>query len=629
VRVIATAGHVDHGKSTLVQALTGINPDRLKEEQEREMTIDLGFAWLTLPSGESVGVVDVPGHIDFIENMLAGVGGVDAALLVIAADEGVMLQTREHLAILDLLRVQNGLVALTKSDLVDAEWLELVIADVSSTLEGTCLAGAPIIPVSSRTGAGISQFCSELDRVLADCPPRPDRGRPRLSIDRVFTVAGFGTVVTGTLIDGVLTPGQEVALLPRGLSARVRGLQTHKTKIERAVPGSRVAVNLAGVELTDVHRGDVVTTPGWLTPTPLVDTRLRLLGDAPRPLKHNSEVKFFHGAAQVTAQARLLGDDQLAPGVEGWVQFRLSEPLNLVKGDRFIVRLPSPSITLGGGTVVDAHPTHRHRRFKPEVTARLATLARGTPSEILLQTLDAAGPVAVADLLKQTGQSFEAALPLLGELITVGDVLVLSNPSANLQPNQTIISRAAWASLSSKITDDLRAYHKAYPLRSGMPREELKSKLGLTPKFFNDVVALAVTSGLLVESAAFVRAPDFAVTFTPDQQRAIDALLARFRSAPHATPSVKETEAAVGADVLATLLEQGRLVKLNEDVLFLPQTYAVMVERIKAHIQQNGNITVAQVRDLFDTSRKYALALLEYLDARGVTKRVGDERVLR
>ena len=629
MRVIATAGHVDHGKSTLVQALTGINPDRLKEEQEREMTIDLGFAWLTLPSGESVGVVDVPGHIDFIENMLAGVGGVDAALLVIAADEGVMLQTREHLAILDLLKVQSGLVALTKSDLVDAEWLELVTADVSSTLDGTCLAGAPILPVSSRTGAGIPQLRVELDRVLAACPPRPDRGRPRLSIDRVFTVAGFGTVVTGTLMDGSLTLGQEVTLLPKGLVARVRGLQTHKTKIERAVPGSRVAVNLSGIELTDAHRGDMVTTPGWLSPTLLVDTRLQLLGDAPRPLKHNSEVKFFHGAAEVTAQTRLLGDDQLAPGAEGWAQFRLSEPLNLVKGDRFIVRLPSPSITLGGGTVVDPHPTHRHRRFKPEVTARLETLARGSPSEILLQALDAAGLVTVSDLLKKTSQSFEAASPLLSELIAAGDVLALSGQPASLQTNQTIISRAAWASLSGKITDGLRAYHTAYPLRPGMPREELKSKLGLTSKFFNDVATLAVTSGLLVESAAFVRAPEFAVTFTPDQQRAADALLAKFRSAPYATPSVKEAEAAVGADVLAALLEQGQLVKLSDDVLFLPQTFSAMVERIRAHIQSNGSITVAQVRDLFDTSRKYALALLEYLDAKGITKRVGDERVLR
>jgi len=629
VRVIATAGHVDHGKSTLVQALTGINPDRLKEEQEREMTIDLGFAWLTLPSGESVGVVDVPGHIDFIENMLAGVGGVDAALLVIAADEGMMLQTREHLAILNLLQVQSGVVALTKRDLVDEDWVELVTADVAAALKDTSLNGAPILPVSARTRVGIPQLLAELDRVLAACPPRPDRGRPRLSVDRVFTVAGFGTVATGTLVDGTLTLGQEVAILPKGLAARVRGLQTHKNKIERAVPGSRVAVNLSGVELTDVRRGDVVTTPGWLAPTLLVDTHFELLADAPRPLRHNSQVKFFHGAAQVPAQVRLLGDELLLPGAEGWIQFRLSAPLSLVKGDRYVVRLPSPSLTLGGGTVVDAHPTHRHRRFRPQVIANLETLSRGSPSEILVQALDVNGPMAVAELLKKTGLAADAAMPLLTGLISSGDVLILASPPTRLQTNQLMVSRGAWAGISSRITDDLRAYHSAYPLRPGMPREELKSKLGLAPKLFNEVVALAAANRLLVESAAFVRAPDFTVTFTADQQRAIDSLLARFRSAPYATPSVKEAEAALGAEVVMALLEQGKLVKLSEDVLFLPQTYTAMVERVKAHIQHNHSITVAQVRDLFDTSRKYALAFLEYLDAKGITKRVGDERVLR
>jgi len=456
-----------------------------------------------------------------------------------------------------------------------------------------------------------------------------DRGRPRLSVDRVFTVAGFGTVVTGTLIDGALALGQEVTILPRGLTARVRGLQTHKKKIERAVPGSRVAVNLSGVDLADVRRGDTVTAPGWLTPTALVDTRFQLLPDAARPLRHNSQVKLFHGAAEVTAQVRLLGNEQLVPGAEGWLQFRLAEPLNLVKGDRFIVRLPSPSLTLGGGVIVDAHSTHRHRRFKPEVIAHLETLARGSPSEILVRALDASGPATVTDLLKKTNLAADDAMPLLNELVAAGDVLLLGGPSAHLQPNQPILSRAAWSSLVGKIAGELSAYHTAFPLRPGMPREELKSRLGLSPKAFNDVVALAVTSGVLVESAALVHAPGFTVTFAADQQRAIDSLLARFRNAPYATPSVKEAEAAVGADVLAALLDQGQLVKLSDDVLFLPQTYAAMVERIKQHIEKNGHVTVAQVRDLFDTSRKYALAFLEHLDAKGITKRVGDERVLR
>ena len=279
--------------------------------------------------------------------------------------------------------------------------------------------------------------------------------------------------------------------------------------------------------------------------------------------------------------------------------------------------------------VVDAHPSHRPRRFKPEVVAHLETLARGSPSEILLQSLDAAGPTMVSALLKTAGMASDAATPLLGEMAAAGDVLVLGGSSGHLQPNQSIISRSTWSVLSSRIAHELAFYHQAFPLRAGMPREELKSRLGLSPKSFNEVVALAAASGLLVESAAFVRAPDFAVTFTPDQQRSVDALLARFRNAPYASPSVKEAEAAVGVDVLSVLLEQGKLVKLSDEVLFLPQTYATMVERVRQHIQKDGNITVAQVRDLFDTSRKYALALLEHLDAKGITKRVGDARVLR
>ncbi|MCZ7542658.1 MAG: selenocysteine-specific translation elongation factor [Anaerolineae bacterium] len=324
MHVIGTAGHVDHGKSALVRALTGINPDRLREEQEREMTIDLGFAWLTLPNGESVGIVDVPGHRDFIENMLAGVGGIDAALFVVAADEGVMPQTREHLAILDLLETQGGVIALTKRDLIhDPEWLELVTAEVSEAVDGTVLADAPIIPVSAHTGEGLEALVTALQSALAGRPPHPDRGRPRLWVDRVFTISGFGTVVTGTLTDGALAVGQEVVFLPEGLRGRVRGLQTHKAKIERALPGSRVAVNVSGVSKDQVRRGDLLTIPGWLRGTVLADVRFRHLPDASRPLRHNTEVKLFVGAAEVVARARLLDAPELAPGQEGWLQLRL------------------------------------------------------------------------------------------------------------------------------------------------------------------------------------------------------------------------------------------------------------------------------------------------------------------
>jgi len=627
VHVIGTAGHVDHGKSTLVQALTGINPDRLREEQEREMTIDLGFAWLTLPNGESVGIVDVPGHRDFIENMLAGVGGIDAALFVIAADEGVMPQTREHLAILDLLRIPGGVVALTKIDLIDdPDWLELVQADVSEALQGTVLDGAPIIPVSARTGQGLAELTAALQEVLARTPPRPDRGRPRLWIDRVFTIGGFGTVVTGTLVDGHLEVGQEVEILPRGLRARIRGLQTHKTRIQRAVPGSRVAINLTGISKQDLARGDLVTTPGWLRPTTLTDVRLDLLRDAPFPLKHNAFVKFFCGSAETVARVRLLGTETLAPGESGWVQLELDDPLPLVRGDRFIIRVPSPAVTVGGGEVVDPNPGRKHRRFRPEVLARLETLARGTPAEVLLQTLERRGPLTVRDLIEVSGLG-EAAPEALAELFSTGDAVVL-DAVPEPAPARLVVSRSWWSATTARMRDELAAYHARYPLRSGMSREELRSALRLDPRAYNGLLARAAADGLIVDEAATVRLPEHQVRFTPQQQQAVDDLLARFRAAPYATPSVKEAAALVGEEVLGVLLARGDLVQVSPEVLFLRETYEEMVERIRAHIQQQGSITLAQVRDLFQTSRKYAQALLEYLDGVGVTRRVGDERVL-
>ena len=637
MRVIGTAGHVDHGKSRLVEALTGIDPDRLKEEKEREMTIDLGFAWLTLPSGEPVGIVDVPGHSDFIENMLAGVGGIDAVLFVVAADEGVMPQTREHLAILHLLGVTNGVVALTKMDLVeDEEWLELVQLDVAELLEDTALAEAAMVPVSVRTGQGLQDLLEELDRLLENVPPRKNLGRPRLPVDRVFTISGFGTVVTGTLIDGHLQVGQEVEVLPHGPKARVRGLQTHKEKIERAVPGSRVAINLTGVSKDEVQRGDVVTIPGWLKPTTLVDVRLRYLASAPRPLRHNAPLKFFSGSAEVMARARLLDSEAIPPGGEGWVQLRLAEPMALVRGDRFIVRQPSPGVTVGGGQVIDPHPGRRHRRFRSEVIARLATLARGSPAEILLQSLETSQPCQLRALIKRSGLATEEAGQALQELLDTKQALILDrrieeipNTQYLVANNPYLISASGWEKLLGKLSIALRGYHQRHPLRQGMPREELKSQLRLSTKLLNEVAHRAVNEGKLLDEEATLRLPEHQVKFSAEQERQVQKLLAAFRKNPYITPSATDSEALVGAEVLNALVQQGRLVQVSEDVLFLRETYEEMVERVIGHIKEEGAITVAQVRDMFVASRKYALALMEHLDERRVTRRVGDERVLR
>jgi selenocysteine-specific elongation factor len=634
VRVIGTAGHVDHGKSTLVEALTGIDPDRLKEEKEREMTIDLGFAWLTLPSGEQVGVVDVPGHHDFIKNMLAGVGGIEAALFIIAADESVMPQTREHLAILDLLKIPTGVIALTKIDLVESEeWIELVEAEVLEVVEGTILEGAPIVPVSAVTGQGLEQLLQTLDQALAETTPRADRGRPRLPIDRVFTVAGFGTIVTGTLSDGSLEVGQEVEILPAGLKARIRGLQTHKRKIEAAIPGSRVAVNLTGVSTDSLKRGDVITIPNWLEPTQLVDVRLDYLAGAPRELRHNQQVEFFSGAAEVMAHVRLLGARSLAPGESGWVQLRLAERVPLVKGDRFIIRQPSPSLTIGGGVVVDPLPRRRHRRFRPEVIQRLEVLAHGTPADLLLETLDRQGPVPARTLIAEAALTSETAAATLHLLLQEEQVFVLSPASNSLEPLATnpqyVASLAGWATLLGRLTGEVARFHRNQPLRQGMPREALKSRLKLETRLFNEAVARAVAEKALAESETVIRLPDHTVRFSPDQQEAIDRLLREFRRAPYSTPSYKDSVAAVGEDVVLALIETGQFVRLSPDVLLLSETYDALKAWVREYISEHGGVNVAQVRDAFNTSRKYALALLEYLDDQRITRRVGDDRVLR
>ncbi len=644
MRVVGTAGHVDHGKSSLVEALTGIHPDRLKEEVEREMTIDLGFAWLNLPDGQEVGIVDVPGHRDFIENMLAGIGGIDAVVFVVAADEGVMPQTREHLAIIDLLRIPGGVVALTKTDLVDEEWLELVKDELNQVLAGTVLEAAPLVPVSARTGKGIPQLVAAISACLAERPGRLDLGRPRLPIDRVFTIAGFGTVVTGTLSDGCLSLGEEVEILPTGLRGRVRGLQTHKRKEDKAVPGSRTAVNLSGVTREQIQRGNVVAHPGDYTPTRRLDVHFRLLPDASAPLQHNTQVKLFVGAAEVVARLRLLGSEQLDPGQEGWLQLELSQPIVAVRGDRYILRRPSPGETLGGGAVVDPHPKERHKRFSTETLFMLETLAAGTPAEVLLQSLNALGAVPLKDAIARSNLEETAADQAAKELLAQGMMLRLeasegatsSLPLTEETPidrSELVASQETWARIAHQATREVRAYHQANPLRTGIRREELKSRLKSllkgSPRLFNLAISRLVMAGELEESGLLVRRPGFAIRFTSAQEQAVERLMDRFAAAPYAPPSVKECQAEIGEDLFQALLDQDRLVLNSPEVVFRREDYQAMLEELRQMIETQGPVTAAQVRDQFNTSRKYVLAFLEHLDAQGVTVREGDYRRLK
>jgi selenocysteine-specific elongation factor len=639
MRVIGTAGHVDHGKSTLVQAITGTHPDRLKEEREREMTIDLGFAWFSMPDGEEVGIVDVPGHRDFIENMLAGIGGIDAALFVVAADEGVMPQTHEHLAILDLLQVQGGIVVLNKIDLIDdAEWLDLVEADLRQVLTGTVLEKAPIVRVSARTHAGIPQLLQILSEILTERPPRLDLNRPRLPVDRVFTISGFGTVVTGTLSDGCLQTGDEIEILPRGARGRVRGLQTHKRKEETAVPGSRTAINLSGVTLEQVQRGDVIAHPGDYRPTRRVDVRFRLLQDASQPLRHNTEVKFFLGAAEMLGRVRLLGTEELSPGEQGWLQLELSQPVIATRGDRYILRRPSPGETLGGGSIVDPHPNRRHKRFSGETLARLKALAQGTPNEVMQQAMLALGAAPMQAVIERSNLEKEIARKAIDELVANGQFEILDNqqsqsPQAHLTADALLTSQAFWKNFTTRATEEVRQYHRTYPLRAGMPREELKSRLKnmaqSQPRLFNAAMHKLTVQGSLTDSGPTVSLPEHEIRFNPKQLEAIERLMSRFAAAPYAPPSAKECVAEVGEEVFNALLEQKKLVGVSPEVVFRQEDYEQMVIEVRRLIQAKGQMTAAEARDHFNTSRRYILALLEHLDAIGVTVRDGDVRRLR
>ncbi len=617
-RVLGTAGHVDHGKSTLVKALTGIDPDRLAEEKAREMTIDLGFAWFSLPNGQTVGVVDVPGHRDFIENMLAGIGGIDAVLFVIAADEGVMPQTREHLAIIDLLSIENGLIVLTKIDTLggDAELLYLLEDDIRQTIANTSLVDAPIVHVSALTGEGIPALFTAIAELLHDLPSRPTGNAPRLPIDRVFTMSGFGTVVTGTLTGGIFKQGDEVEQQPGGQRGRIRGLQSYRQNVEIVYPGSRAAVNVSGIDKEELLRGSVLSKPGAITPTTLIDVHFRHLADASRPLKHNAEIKLFVGTAETTARVRLLTHEELPPGEEAWLQLKLDAPIAAIEGDRFIARYPSPGETIGGGVVVDPLPEDKWKRFQDGVIERLRLRVQGSPAQRLAQAADAPEPLKRASLKKLTDfddVSLETAI-----MAALDEHLLIEFSDG------TFLAFSRWEILARTLQNIVEQFHQVNPLKRGMPREELRSRLGIKSASLN--VLLETVSGI-VQDGKIVYFADHKIRFSPAQQTAVDRLLEQMRATPYAPPSTTDAAALVGDDVLHALIELDEIIYVQSDVIFTRSAYNEMVSGINALLDEFGSVTASQVRDRLGTSRKYAIALLEHLDTLGLTRREGDTRV--
>ncbi len=613
--VIGTAGHVDHGKSTLVHALTGMDPDRLQEEKERGLTIDLGFAHFTLPSGDEAGIVDVPGHERFIKNMLAGVGGIDLALLVIAADEGVMPQTREHLAVIDLLGIDCGVVALTRADLVDTDLLALAREDAVEALVGTSLEGSPVVACSGITGAGLPQLVEAISTQLQESEPRADIGRPRLPIDRAFKMTGFGTVVTGTLIDGELAVGAEVEILPDGLRARIRGLQNHGRSVDTARAGTRTAVNLAGVPAEKLRRGMVVALPGTLRPVKALDARIRTVAYLGRPVRHNLAVTVHAGSAEVDGRLLLLDSNALPPGESAWAQLRLASPIVAVPGDRFIIR--DTNDTLAGGSIVEVDPS-RHRRFHGPTISDLEEHERGSPEERAMLVIARLEPVELEVLARSVGMTVAIAQAAVQPLVDGGRVRRLGAADAPV-----FISETGFAAVSARITDTLRRFHEANPLRPGIPREDLRGKTGLSQRAFDAVISAIAAHGGLADGP-HVALAGHAPRLSGQQRALADDYVASLMASPHAPP----TDNAPPAEILAYLAREGEVIVAADGVVFAAKACAEMTAAVVHHIEEHGAITLAQVRDMFATTRKYAQALLEYLDSQRITRRIGDERVL-
>ncbi len=623
--IIGTAGHVDHGKSTLIEAITGTHPDRLAEEREREMSIVLGFDSFHLPDGKGISVVDVPGHRDFIENMLSGIGSIDACLLVIAADEGVMPQTREHLDILHLLEVDKGVIALTKVDLVDdPDWLDLVEMEIRDMISTTALKDAPIVQVSAKTKSGIDELLNTLSTVLEDQPERPDLGRPRLSVDRVFLMSGFGSIVTGTLLDGSLQIGEEVELLPGKKSGRIRGLQNHSSEVKVIRPGNRVAVNISGIENKEIKRGDTLTHQGDYQPTRRLDVSFNFLPGFDKPLKHDLETKLFLGADETRARVRLLGVEQLKPGESALLQLEVDDPVVAVRGDRYILRRPSPSETLGGGVVIDPHPPYRHKRFDEDTISRLESISDGDPEDVLIQALARDRFAPWKDVLEISGLDEGAARVILDQLIEGGVALELGKKSKKFLTLSSI-----WESTLSGLDSRIEDYHQKYPMKSGMALEELKNQSKLADNVFKEAVEGLISGGNVLQTGPNIKKLDFEIRLSVEQKKLTKSLLDQFAENPTQPPSVAECKDAIGEDLYNALIVLNELKQLSNEVVFTPGSYQIMVEKLIKKIEKDGPITVAQARDMFGSSRKYMLAFLERLDAEGVTVREGDVRKLK
>jgi len=629
--VMGTAGHIDHGKTALVKALTGIDTDRLKEEKDRGITIELGFTYFDLPSGTRLGIIDVPGHERFVKHMVAGAWGIDFVGLIIAADEGVMPQTREHLDICRLLNVKRGLVLLTKIDLVDSELLELVQEEVKEIVRGTFLESAPILGVSSVTGQGLPQLIAALDTLSREIEERSSDGLPRLPIDRVFVMKGFGTVVTGTLISGCLSLGEPVQILPSGAEGKIRSLQVYNQPVEKAFAGQRTAVNLQGVETSAIERGEVLVRPQTLTPTRLIDASLDYLPSAPRPLKHRAIQRFHVGTSLTTASIFFLDRDELLPGEEAFVQLRTDAPVVTLPEDRFVIRGSSAIQTLGGGRVLDSHPV-KHKRHSASVIRDLKVLQDGTAEQALRQHIlrSGTGGMDFLNLMNRVPLSPKTIEGILKIMIEKGEVRLIDPEKLK------VIDVRQYDQLRETVLSQLKEFHQRYPMKSGLAKEELRTKLppDLDVRLFQSLLQELIQANDVVLERDKLRSPDHQIS-TVDGKGLVKRLEEVFQKAGLQPPSPKELAeqwAEPDEEIQAVaehLVHEGVLVKIRGGMYFHRVHFEALKKRLVDYLGLHKEITAAQFKEITGASRKYTIPLIEYFDQIKITLRLGEKRVLR
>lgn len=631
--IIGTAGHIDHGKTTLIRALTGKDTDRLKEEKERGISIELGFTYFDLPSRRRAGIIDVPGHERFIKNMLAGVGGIDVVLLVVAADEGVMPQTKEHLNILTLLKIKKGIIVLTKTDMVDEEWLEIIKEQIKEDVADTFMEEAAIIPVSSVTGEGLDKLVREIDRVTEIVEPK-DTDKPfRLPVDRVFSISGFGTIVTGTLISGTIREGDKVMIYPKKLESRVRTIQVHDVGVSAAEAGQRVAMNLAGIKLEEITRGDVVAAIDSMEPTYMFDARLELLKDAERSISNRDRLRIYHGSAEVFGRVVLLDREELLPGESAFVQMRLEEEIACLKDDRFVIRFYSPMITIGGGTILDPNPPKR-KRFKEDIIEELTIKEKGKLEDVIEQLLLKLSEVYpdAASIAKAAGNiSIENCNSILEKLEEQKIIKTFKTNEGIFYVHNEFLE-----DLEQKVKIVLNDFHKKNPLRKGMSKEELRSKVLQSTKqrICDEFFGYLVSNRVIKINEQSVSLWDFKVKLSDEQEKIRKLIMNIYHENKYNPPKYKDLVIMLKlqdksvAPVFNSLISDGELIKVDQDTVFSSEAIKDAKDMLVNFIKENKSIQLGEFRDLLGTSRKYAMAILDYFDQNKITKRVEDKRIL-